>query len=133
MVSFQRTTMKFDNLDKSAGSNEQEYDLDNFSEHTFTDTGTENDPDPATETVVGQLLTVLEEVGKYDSRLYLLETEADGKVMVWGNGGIDSQIDTAREEKGLTEGDTLGIRQTGETYTNQYGEFAEYRVRFQSR
>lgn len=96
----------------------EDYDLDNWETR---------DLDADGETVVGELVAVLEDVGKYDARVYLLETD-DGKEMVFGNGSIDAAFD--RIEADTDEIESLGIRNTGETYENQYGEFTEYGVRY---
>lgn len=114
--------MEFDNMDSAAGGeSEYEYQLTDFETFDFPD-----DPDE-TATVVGELLDIAENVGKYDSTAYLLSDENGEKVMVWGNGSINAGFDNAPIETG----DTVGIRQTGETYENDYGEFSQYEVRFQ--
>lgn len=111
-------------MENPAGT-EYEYDLDNFEAVEWPEA------DSATKTVVGELLEIVEEIGQYDSTAYLLENEEGSKVMVWGNGPIDNGIEQAREA-GLEVGDTVGIRKTGETYENKYGEFQSFEVRFQS-
>ena len=116
--------MEFDQMESPAGS-ESDYDLDDFEAVEWPD---ENE---ATKTVVGELLTVIEEIGKYDSTAYLLENEEGEQIMVWGNGSINTGFSQA-EEAGLEEGDHVGIRKTGETYENEYGEYPQFEVRFQS-
>ena len=116
--------MEFDDLENTASGNDYEYDLDDFEAVEWPEQG-------EVRTVVGELLTTVEGIGQYDSTAYLLNTEADENVMVWGNSSIDAQMENAKEN-GLTEGDVVGIRQTGETYTNEYGEFKQYAIRFQS-
>lgn len=116
--------MEFDELENTASGTEYEYDLDDFRAVEWPETG-------EVKTVVGELLTTVEDIGKYNSRAYLLEAEDGEQVMIWGNSSINTQIDTAREN-GLSEGDTVGVRQTGETYTNKHGEFDQFSVRFQS-
>lgn len=113
--------MNFDNMDSAADDSDYEYSLSDFETFDFPDEETE------TATVVGELLDIAENVGKYDSTAYLLSDENGEKVMVWGNGSINAGFDNAPIETG----DTVGIRQTGETYSNEYGEFAQYEVRFQ--
>jgi len=114
--------MNFDEMESTAGvESEDDYNLDNFESYDFPEDETE------TATVVGELLKVIEEIGQYDSTAYLLEDEEGEKVMVWGN----SSINAGFENGDIEAGDTVGIRQTGETYENEYGTFAQYEVRFQ--
>lgn len=116
--------MEFDELDETAAGTEYEYDLDDFEAVEWPDKG-------EVKTVVGELLTTVENIGQYDSRAYLLENEEGKQIMVWGNSSINNQIDLARDN-GLEAGDHIGIRQTGETYNNKYGTFKQFNVRFQS-
>lgn len=113
--------MNFDDMETTADETSGNYDYDDFETFSFPDDENE------TATVVGELLSVDEEIGKYDSTVYLMETPDGEKVMVWGNGSINAAFDPELIEIG----DTVGIRQTGETYENDYGTFAQYEVRFQ--
>lgn len=115
--------MNFDEME-SATADESGYDYDDFD--TVEWPGTNEDPE--TKTVVGELLQMDEDVGKYGSTVYLLETEDGENVLIWGNGSIDAAVQNADN---LEVGDTLGIRQTGETYTNDYGTFPQFDVRYQ--
>lgn len=103
----------------AANGNDYEYDFEDFETFEFPD------EDGETATVVGELLARRTEVGRYDSTVYLLESDGE-KVMVWGNGSIDAAFENSDAEVG----DMLGIRKTGETYTNEYGTFPSYEVRF---
>ena len=108
------TEMDFDDLDGGRES-DNDYDFDNW-ETVSLDGG---------EAVVGELEAVIENVGQYDSTVYLI-TEGDDRIMMFGNASINAGVDNA----GVEEGDMLGIRNTGETYSNKYGEFDQYEVRF---
>lgn len=112
-------------MESASGGNDFDHNLDDFEAVEWPD---DND---ATKTVVGELLTTVEDIGQYDSTAYLLENEEGDKVMVWGNGSINNGFSQALEA-GLEEGDNVGIRKTGETYTNKYGEYPSFEVRFQS-
>lgn len=105
-----------------AGS-DYDYDLNDFAAVEWPDA--EDD----VHTVVGELVHVAEDIGQYDSTAYLLEGEDGEKIMVWGNGSIDAAMNRAFDGEAEV-GDTFGIRQTGETYENKYGEFASFEVRF---
>jgi hypothetical protein len=110
----------FADMRQTGGQNdEDDYDLQNFESFDFEDAG---------DTVVGELLKRIEEVGKYESTVYLLESDGE-KVMVWGNGSIDAAYDAADDE--IEVGDMVGFQKTDRTYENEYGEFAQYDVRYQ--
>ena len=113
--------MNFDEMQSTRGGNDNEYDFDDFEAVEWPDEG-------EAKTVVGELLAIRENVGKYDSSVYLLEDEDGENVMVWGNGAIDNAVDNADN---LEVGDSIGIRQTGETYDNKYGTFKAFEVRYQ--
>ena len=114
--------MNFEEMESTADVEAgDDYDLDNFEEYSFPEDSSD------TATVVGELLKVIEEMGQYDSTAYLLESEDSGKLLVWGNASINAGF----ENGDIEAGDTVGIRQTGETYENEYGEFPQYEVRFQ--
>lgn len=113
--------MNFDEMESTAAENgNDDYDLQDFDAFDFPDAG-------ESATVVGELLKVIEEIGKYDSTAYLLNDEEGENVMVWGNASINAGF----ENGDIEVGDSVGIRQTTETYENEYGEFAQYEVRFQ--
>lgn len=98
---------------------ENDYDLQNFDAYDFGDAG---------DTVVGELLKRIEEVGQYETTVYLLESDGE-KVMVWSNASIEAGYDAAEDD--IEAGDMLGIQKTDRTYENEYGEFAQYDVRYQ--
>lgn len=109
-------SMNFDELDGGFdGNNDDDYDFDNW-DTVNLDSG---------EAVVGELETVIEDVGQYDSTVYLI-VEDDEQIMLFGNASIDAGYENGDAEPG----DMLGIRHTGETYTNDYGEFDQYEVKF---
>lgn len=102
-----------------ADESDDDYDLQNdFQTVELEDAG---------DTVVGELIDVLEDIGKYDSMAYLMESDGE-KVMVWGNASINAGFDAADD---IEAGDMVGIQKTDRTYENEYGEFAQYEVRFQ--
>lgn len=117
--------MNFEDMRSTAGNDDENYDYDDFATVEWPGTKT----DPETKTVVGELLQMDEDVGKYDSTVYLIEDEDGEKVLVWGNGSIDAAVSNAED---LSVGDTIGIRQTGDTYTNDYGTFPQFDVRYQN-
>ena len=112
--------MNFDNMQKTGG-NDNEYDFDDFDTVEWPDEG-------ESKTVVGELLAIVEDVGKYDTDVILLSDEDGDDVMVWSNGAIGAALDRAED---LEVGDNVGIRQTGDTYENKYGTFKSFDVRYQ--
>lgn len=113
--------MNFDDLETTYDDSD-DYDFDNWETLELDDAGA---------AVVGRLEAVIENIGQYDSTAYLIEVSSDDnsdvrRVMVWGNASINAGFESA--EAG--EGDMLGIRNTGETYENEYGEYPEYEVRY---
>lgn len=111
---------EFDDMATTAPDTEQDYDLDAWDTRDLDGDG---------ETVVGELESVLSDVGKYDARVYLIKTD-DGKEMVFGNASIDAAFDNIEADADDVDG--IGIRNTGETYENEYGEFAQYEVRYEA-
>lgn len=113
--------MDFGDMTRTGGDeSDDSYDLQNdFQTVEMEDAG---------DTVVGELIDVLEDIGQYDSRAYLLESDGE-KVMVWGNASINAAYDSAEDD--IDAGDMLGIQRTDRTYENEYGEFAQYEVRYQ--
>lgn len=107
--------MNFGDLDGGFDESDDDYDFDNW-ETTDLDGG---------EAVVGELEAVIENVGQYDSTVYLI-TEGDDQIMLFGNASINAGFENSDAEAG----DMLGIRNTGEQYTNDYGSFDQYEVRF---
>jgi hypothetical protein len=111
------------NFDEMNPTNDvSQYDYDDFEEVEWPDEGEEK-------TVIGEILQIDHEVGKYDSSVYLLETTDGDQVLIWGNGSIDKAVGRI-ETLGI--GDTLAIRHTGETYENKYGTFHSFDVRYQN-
>ena len=98
-----------------------EYDYDDFETVEWPDDDSEE------MTVMGEILSIDHNVGKYDSTVYLLHSPDDGKLLVWGNGAINTAVEKIEN---LGYGDWLAIRHTGETYENKYGEFPSFDVRF---
>lgn len=115
--------MNFEEMETTAPESQYDYDLNDFATVEWPDDVNE------AKTVIGELLHVAEGVGQYDSTAYLLEDEDGDRVMVWGNASINAAFGRA-EDGGLEVGDTVGIRQTGETYENKHGEFASFEVRY---
>lgn len=113
--------MNFDDLETTYDDS-NDYDFDNWETLELDDAGA---------AVVGRLEAVIENIGQYDSTAYLIEVSSEDnedvrRVMVWGNASINAGFENAE----ASEGDMLGIRNTGETYENEYGEYPEYEVRY---
>lgn len=73
----------------------------------------------------GELVRVVENAGKYDSRVYEIDTGLDENRLMWGNGSVDSQVD----EAGIEPGDLIHIKRDG-TYENKYGTHPNFEVMF---
>ena len=117
--------MNFSDLDSTAPESEDDdYDLDDFENVELDEAG---------DILIGELLDVLENVGQYDARIYLFETD-DGKKMMFGNASADAGYDQIADdgETDADEIDVLGIQKTDRTYENDFGEFAQYEVRYSS-
>lgn len=111
---------EFDDLETTAGG-ESDYDLDEWERADLDESGA---------TVVGDLEAVLEDVGQYDATVYLIETEDNGSIMVFGNASINAGFENA--EADAEDMTMVGIRNTGETYENKHGEFPQFEVRYQA-
>lgn len=94
--------VSFDDLDR----NDYEHDFDDYETVDLDEPGDE---------VAGKLETRVENVGKYDSSVYLFE---HGE-MAWGNATMDGRFDSSDAEAG----DFVAFKKTDETYENDYGEF----------
>lgn len=107
----------FDDLESANDfeNDDDSYDFENWSTVNFDDESE----------IVGRLEAALEDIGKYDSMAYLINDDGR-KRLVWGNGSIDAAFEDCDAE----EGDMFGVRKTGETYTNDYGTFDQYEVRY---
>lgn len=78
------------------------------------------------DSIVGTLADVVEEAGEYRQRLYKIRDGSGPVKLVWGKASINRQVDAG----GIEVGDTIGIRNTGKTYTNRRGDVGvEYEVR----
>lgn len=79
--------------------------------------------------LVGTLVSIKENVGEFDSRMYTVTTEDYEKPLsFWGKGSIDSQIDNVD----INPGDDIGILHTGEMGESKNGEFPIFDVRYSS-
>lgn len=85
------------------------------------------DLDESGDLVAGELIQVRDNAGEFDSRLYKIESpDYDLPVCVWGNRSINGKVD----RNGVSEGDTVLFRNTGESYKTKNGKGVEFEVRY---
>lgn len=94
--------VSFDDLDR----NDYEYDFDDYDTVDIKEPGDE---------IAGKLEATVEDVGKYDSTVFLFE---HGE-MCWANATMVGRFDASDAEVG----DYVAFKQTDETYENDFGEF----------
>lgn len=99
-------------------------ELDSANDNSGSDYPETFDLDEKGDEIVGRIVDVRENVGKYDKTVFEID-DGDDVWTVWLNASMKYQV----EEMGLGAGDIVGFRNTGETYENDYGTFPAHEVR----
>jgi hypothetical protein len=73
-------------------------------------------------TVVGEVVRIEQNAGEHNSRLYELQLDLGEYRVFWGRTSIDRQVDSA----GISKGDVIGIRNTGDQFESKDGEHTGY-------